>query len=338
MNTPTTALFTARDLDSGQEVRWCPACGDYAILKQVKNVLPKLGYRQEEIVFISGIGCSSRFPYYLETYGIHSIHGRAPTLATGLKVTRPELSVWVITGDGDALAIGGNHFLHVLRRNPDINILLFNNQVYGLTKGQISPTSPPDQRTPTTPTGNIDHPLAPLSVALAAGATFVARTVDRFQHHMADVFMAAARHAGTSLVEIYQDCVVFNEGAFAHLTDKNRRDDTVLFLEADQPLIFGSETRYGIRLDCGTPRLTPLDEISTNDLWIHDPADPIKAQILAQFDDPTFQQFLGMELPTPVGVLYQRVRPTYEELVHRQLGRPYGPVTETAVERLLHAK
>ncbi len=336
MNTSIT--FTARDLDSGQEVRWCPACGDYAILKQVKNILPQLGYRQENIVFISGIGCSSRFPYYLETYGIHSIHGRAPTLATGLKVTRPELSVWVVTGDGDALAIGGNHFLHVMRRNPNINILLFNNQVYGLTKGQVSPTSPHHQRTPTTPSGNIDTPISPLAIALSAGSTFLARTIDRFQQHMGQIIYAAARHTGTSLVEIYQDCVVFNEGAFARLTDKNHRDEAVLFLEDGKPLVFGTNRNKGIRLVDGNPQIVSLDEVAADELWVHDPTDALKAAILTRFDDAAFQQTIGKELPTPVGVIYQQTRPTYECLIHHQLKNGYRPVPQEMIEQLLYAK
>ena len=330
--------FTVKDLDSGQEVRWCPACGDYAILKQVKNILPELGYSQENIVFISGIGCSSRFPYYMETYGFHSIHGRAPTLATGLKVTRPELSVWVITGDGDALAIGGNHFLHVMRRNPDINILLFNNQIYGLTKGQVSPTSPVDQHTPTTPRGSIDRPLAPLAVALGAGATFAARTIDRLQNHMADTFRAADRHRGTALVEIYQHCVVFNDEAFQAIYDKNTREENIVLLEAGQPLFFGKNNEKAICLEEGKPRVVARNDCETGRLWIHDPTDIGKALLLARFEDPAFQESTGSELPTPVGVLYQKEQTPYEVSIHGQLSRPYGPVTAETLERLMFPK
>ncbi len=337
MNEKTApSIFTARDLDSGLEVRWCPACGDYAILKQVKNILPRLGHRKEDIVFISGIGCSSRFPYYLDTYGIHSIHGRAPTLATGLKVARPELSVWVITGDGDALAIGGNHFLHVLRRNPDINILLFNNQIYGLTKGQVSPTSPPEQRTPTTPAGSIDHPLSPLAVALGAGATFVARTVDRMQTHMADTFLSAAQHTGTALVEIYQHCIVFNEKAFQAIFDKTTRPDNIVLLEPGKPLVFGKNNEKALRLEGTRVKVVDRQAHPDSELWIHDPADLAKALLLARFEDPAFREMMGNELPVPIGVIFQKERTPYETLIHRQLKRPFGPVPEEIIEKLLN--
>ena len=243
----TLPVLKASDFASDQDVRWCPGCGDYSILAQMKKVLPDLGFPREKTVFISGIGCSSRFPYYMNTYGMHSIHGRAPTFATGLKSTRPDLMVWVITGDGDALSIGGNHFIHVLRRNLDVNIVLFNNRIYGLTKGQYSPTSVEGQVTKSTPMGSIDHPLQPLSVALAAEATFVARSMDAHVKHLGETLKRAAEHKGTSLVEVYQNCNVFNDGAMAYAQEKKQRADNVIELEHGKPLIFANGTK-GIRL------------------------------------------------------------------------------------------
>ena len=246
MSTLEPHPLSRRDFVSDQTIRWCPGCGDYAIISQVQKVLPDLGIPKENIVFISGIGCSSRFPYYMNTYGVHSIHGRAPTLATGLKIANPDLSVWVITGDGDALSIGGNHILHTCRRNVDLNIILFNNRIYGLTKGQLSPTSPVGTRTKSSPMGSIAEPLNPLSVALAAEATFVARTVDVFTKHMSQIFYQAAQHKGVSFIEVFQNCVIFNNHAWSFVTDSKTRQDHVLFLEHGQPMIFGKDRDKGI--------------------------------------------------------------------------------------------
>ena len=234
--------YTAKDFTTDQEVRWCPGCGDYSILKQVQSVMPEIDVPKEDIVFISGIGCSSRFPYYMNTYGMHSIHGRATAIASGLKASRPDLSVWIITGDGDSLSIGGNHLIHLLRRNFDTNILLFNNQIYGLTKGQYSPTSEQGKKTKSTPMGSIDHPFNPLALCLGADATFVARTMDRDPKHMREMLKRSNDHKGTSMLEIYQNCNVFNDGAFFGMTDKNTKPNQTLFLTHGEPLIFGENS------------------------------------------------------------------------------------------------
>lgn len=294
MNLP---VLKATDFASNQDIRWCPGCGDYSILAQMKKVLPELGVPREKIVFISGIGCSSRFPYYMNTYGMHSIHGRAPTFATGLKSTRPDLMVWVITGDGDALSIGGNHFIHVLRRNLDINIVLFNNRIYGLTKGQYSPTSVEGQITKSTPMGVIDHPLNPLSVALAAEATFVARSIDAHITHLGETLKRAAEHKGTSLVEVYQNCNVFNDGAMAYAQEKSQRADNVIELEHGKPLIFGKDRDKGIRLVGTKLEVVSLADVAIDDLLIHDEREP----------NPSIQMMLARmrypEMPEPIGVL-----------------------------------
>jgi 2-oxoglutarate ferredoxin oxidoreductase subunit beta len=261
--------LTRKDFVSDQTVRWCPGCGDYAILAQMQKVLPDLGIPREKIVFISGIGCSSRFPYYMNTYGIHSIHGRAPTLATGLKIANPDLSVWVITGDGDGLSIGGNHLLHVLRRNLDINIILFNNRIYGLTKGQYSPTSLPGHKTKTSPMGSLEQSFNPLSVAIGAEATFVARTIDTNVKHMAEILKRAAEHKGTSFIEIYQNCVIFNDGAWSYATEAAVKDENVLELEHGQPMIFGKNRDKAIRLNELQPEVVSLDVVAREDLLVH---------------------------------------------------------------------
>ena len=290
-------VLKASDFASDQDVRWCPGCGDYSILAQMKKVLPELGVPREKTVFVSGIGCSSRFPYYMNTYGMHSIHGRAPTFATGLKSTRPDLMVWVITGDGDALSIGGNHFIHVLRRNLDINIVLFNNRIYGLTKGQYSPTSAEGQVTKSTPMGSIDHPLNPLSVALAAEATFVARSMDAHVKHLGMVLQRAAQHKGTSLVEVYQNCNVFNDGAMAYAQEKKQRPDNVVELEHGKPLVFGQEQEKGVRLVGSHLEVVNRADVPDDDLLIHDEKDP----------NPSIQMMLARmrfpEMPEPIGVL-----------------------------------
>lgn len=309
----------AKDFATDQDVRWCPGCGDYSILKQVQTVLAEQGKNKDEVVFISGIGCSSRFPYYMETYGLHSIHGRAPAFACGLKMANPHLNIWVVTGDGDGLSIGGNHFIHVLRRNFDLNILLFNNQIYGLTKGQYSPTSEFNKHTATTPFGSIDHPVNPLALSLGADATFVARTMDRDPKHLQDILLKADQHRGTSLIEIYQNCNIFNDGAFESFTEKDSKPDTTLFLEHGKPLIFGKEREKGIRLDGFTPTIVHFatDELSADDMWIHDENDLIKAQILTRFfDNPATNEHA---LPRPFGVFYQTNRPCYEDLLFDQI-------------------
>jgi 2-oxoglutarate ferredoxin oxidoreductase subunit beta len=324
--------FTAKDLVTDQDVRWCPGCGDYSILKQVQTVLPELGLKREEIVFISGIGCSSRFPYYMETYGMHSIHGRATAIASGLKATRPELSVWIITGDGDALSIGGNHFIHLLRRNFNVNVLLFNNEIYGLTKGQYSPTSEAGKITKSTPMGSVDHPFNPLALALGADGTFVARTMDRDPIHLRTILKRANDHKGTSLVEIYQNCNVFNDGAFEVYTDKKTKADETLFLEHGKPLVFGGESDKGIIIDGFTPRVVSLNEISSNDLWIHDERDRVKSDILSRFFDEVSNR---PHFPRPFGVFYIEDRFCYEDAFNAQIEESIRLKGEGSLDKLL---
>ena len=314
--TTTTALpvLKPKDFASDQDIRWCPRCGDYSILAQMKKVLPTLETPRENFVFISGIGCAARFPYYLDVYGMHSIHGRAPAFATGLKVSRPELSVWVISGDGDALSIGGNHLIHAIRRNVDINIILFNNQIYGLTKGQYSPTSPVGKLTKSTPMGSVDTPLKPLSLAISAEATFVARSIDVNIKHLEETLTRAAKHRGTSFVEVYQDCNVFNHKAFDYATDKTTKDDTTLTLEHGKPMIFGKDRDRGIRLQGLTPEIVSLGKgISEDDLLFHDEhvEEPSLAFLLSRMTHPDY--------PEPIGVFREVEKPVYEEAVDAQL-------------------
>ncbi len=313
----TATPLTAKDFTTDQEVRWCPGCGDYSILAQVQKVMPTLGVARENIVIISGIGCSSRFPYYVNTYGMHSIHGRATAVASGLKASRPELSVWIVTGDGDGLSIGGNHTIHLLRRNFDVNILLFNNQIYGLTKGQYSPTSEEHKVTKSTPMGSIDHPFNPLALALGADATFVARTMDRDPKHLQALLIRANQHKGASFLEIYQNCNIFNDAAFEIYTEKGSKAQETLFLEQGQPLLFGANKEKGIRLDGFTPKVVNIGEgFSPDDCWIHDDHDMYKAQILVRiFDDPKIEG----HLPRPFGVFYQTDRPCYEDVMAMQI-------------------
>jgi 2-oxoglutarate ferredoxin oxidoreductase subunit beta len=310
-------VLTAKDFATDQEVRWCPGCGDYSILAQVQKVMPTLGIPRENIVIISGIGCSSRFPYYMNTYGMHSIHGRATAVASGLKASRPELSVWIVTGDGDSLSIGGNHTIHLLRRNFDVNILLFNNQIYGLTKGQYSPTSEENKVTKSTPYGSIDHPFNPLALAMGADSTFVARTMDRDPKHLQAMLLRANAHKGASFLEIYQNCNIFNDGAFETFTEKGTKAAETLFLEQGQPLVFGTNKEKGIKLDGFTPKVVNLaDGYTTDDLWVHDEKDIYKAQILVRiFDNPTAEG----HLPRPFGVFYQRDRSCYEDIMDQQI-------------------
>ena len=318
MSEVTTAPpLTAKDFVTDQEVRWCPGCGDYAILAVVQKVMPTLGIARENIAIISGIGCSSRFPYYMNTYGMHSIHGRATAVASGLKASRPELSVWIVTGDGDGLSIGGNHTIHLLRRNFDVNILLFNNQIYGLTKGQYSPTSEEHKITKSTPMGSIDHPFNPLALALGADATFVARAMDRDLKHLQAMLIRANQHKGTSFLEIYQNCNIFNDGAFEVFTEKGSKPAETLFLEQGKPLVFGAAGDKGIKLDGFKPVVVNMNEgHSTDDLWIHDEQDIYKAQILTRiFDDPKIEG----HLPRPFGVFYQTNRNCYEDVMAAQI-------------------
>jgi 2-oxoglutarate ferredoxin oxidoreductase subunit beta len=307
----TPLNLTAKDFKSDQEVRWCPGCGDYAILAAVQGFMPELQIPRENIVFVSGIGCSSRFPYYMNTYGMHSIHGRAPAIATGLSASRPDLSVWVVTGDGDALSIGGNHLIHALRRNVNLKILLFNNRIYGLTKGQYSPTSELGKITKSTPAGSADSPFNPLSLALGAEATFVARTIDSDRKHLQSVLRAAAEHKGSAFVEIYQNCNIFNDGAFELIKDPNTRDDHLIRLEAGQPITFGPDGKFSVVHPEGSFGLKVQEG---GNAIVHDPA----------VDDPAYafalSRLSGSDLDTsPIGVFRSVERPTYDDLVQKQL-------------------
>jgi 2-oxoglutarate ferredoxin oxidoreductase subunit beta len=312
-----TALptLTPKDFASDQDVRWCPGCGDYSILAQMKNVMAGLGIPREKLVFISGIGCSSRFPYYMNTYGFHTIHGRAPTFAMGLKACRPDLSVWVITGDGDGLSIGGNHLVHAIRRNLDVKIVLFNNEIYGLTKGQYSPTSRVGTRTKSTPLGSFESPVRPLSLAIGAEATFVARTVDVDINHMREVFRRASAHKGTAFVEVYQNCKIFNDMVFEYATDKTVKADNTLFLQDGKPMVFGKDRNKGIRLNSQLePEVVTLGNgVTMDDLLTHNEKaeEPTLAYLLSRFVHPEF--------PEPMGIFRAVERPTYEELLNAQI-------------------
>jgi 2-oxoglutarate/2-oxoacid ferredoxin oxidoreductase subunit beta len=314
-------VLTAKDFTTDQEPKWCPGCGDHAILQQLKNVMPEIGVPPEEIVFISGIGCSSRLPYYMATYGVHGIHGRALPMASGLKTSRPELSVWVATGDGDALSIGGNHFIHTLRRNIDLNVVLFNNEIYGLTKGQYSPTSKVGLRTVTSPSGVIDHPFNTAALTLGSGGTFFARAMDRDGKYLRAILYRASQHKGTSLVEVYQNCPIFNNSAFQAFAGQENKDETTVYVEQGMPLVFGKFRQKGIRLDGSTPVVVDLEKanVSESDLWIHDERDIFKANLLARFfDDPlTVENFL----PRPFGVFYVEDRMPYEDALEAQIAQ-----------------
>jgi 2-oxoglutarate ferredoxin oxidoreductase subunit beta len=332
-NVPTEATqkYSSKDFQSNQDVRWCPGCGDYSVLAQVQRVMPELNIPKNRIVFVSGIGCSSRFPYYMNTYGFHGIHGRASAIASGLKIARPDLMVWVVTGDGDALSIGGNHFIHLCRRNIDLKILLFNNQIYGLTKGQYSPTSEYGKITKSSPYGSIDHPFNPLSVALGAEASFVARTLDRDAKHMQYVIKRAAEHRGTAFNEIYQNCVVFNDGAFYTYTEKDTKDENVLFLEHGKPMIFGKNKEKGLRLDGFTPKVVSLTDgkYSSDDLMVHNEKDTMLSFILARMSSVA-------GLPHPVGVIYAVERPLYEAELTRQINDAVKKRGEGDLQKLLN--
>ena len=331
-----TAPLTAKDFATDQEVRWCPGCGDYSILKQVQTILPQTGIPRENIVIISGIGCSSRFPYYMNTYGMHSIHGRATAIASGLKATRPELSVWIVTGDGDSLSIGGNHTIHLLRRNFNVNILLFNNQIYGLTKGQYSPTSEKSKATKSTPFGSLDHPFNPLALALGADASFIARSMDRDPKHLQQMLLRSNGHHGASLLEIYQNCNIFNDGAFEIFTEKSTKQEEALFLEQGMPLIYGANKDKGIVLDGYKPKLVSLnDGYSADDLWKHDERDFFKAQILTRlFDDPANEG----HFPRPFGVFYETDRTTYEDALNMQIEEVIATKGRGNLDKLLEGK
>jgi len=307
--------LTRKDFSSDQEVRWCPGCGDYSVLTAVQLLMPELGVRPEELVFVSGIGCSSRFPYYMNTYGLHSIHGRAPALATGVAIARPDLSVWVITGDGDGLSIGGNHLIHALRRNVNLTILLFNNQIYGLTKGQYSPTSEVGKVTKSSPFGSLDYPFNPVSLAIGAEATFVARTHDMDRQHMQSVFRRAHEHRGAAFVEIYQNCNVFNDGAFEQILSKDKRSGMLIELAHGEPIRFGDDLEHGVMLnEHGEAVVVDVASVDAGALLVHDEhrPDPSLAFALSRLaDQPT--------VPTPVGVFRDVDRPVYEDQLQAQL-------------------
>ena len=319
-----------KDYASAQEVRWCPGCGDYAILHQVRKVFAKLGVLRENTVFVSGIGCSSRFPYYMNTYGFHGVHGRAPAIATGIKVANPDLDVWVVTGDGDGLSIGGNHLVHLLRRNLDIKVLLFNNRIYGLTKGQYSPTSEAGKKTKSTPYGSIDTPLNPLSVAMASEASFVARATD-VGKELGNILARAAAHKGTAFVEIYQDCNIFNHRAFAYATDRATRDDNTVHVEHGKPLIFGKDDNKGIHLSsCGKPEIVTLgDEFTEKDLLVHDESDECLAFMLPRLFHPEF--------PEAMGVFYAVEDDCYEDLLQEQIETAVAAKGEGDLRSLLYS-
>ena len=314
----TVAALTAKDFATDQEVRWCPGCGDYSILASVQKVMPTIGVAKENIVIISGIGCSSRFPYYMNTYGMHSIHGRATAIASGLKASRPELSVWIVAGDGDSMSIGGNHTIHMLRRNLNVNFLVFNNQIYGLTKGQYSPTSEVNKITKSSPQGSIDHPFNPAALALGADASFVGRTMDRDPKHMQTMIARAEQHQGTSFLEIYQNCNIFNDGAFEVFTEKSTKQVHGLYVEQGKPLTFGANGEKGIRFDGMRPEVVEIGaKYSADDMWIHDEKDFYKAQILTRlFDNPSE---VGAVFPRPFGVFYTNDRPCYEQMMSLQI-------------------
>ena len=328
-DTSAATPLSRKDFVSDQDVRWCPGCGDYSILAQTQKTMPDLGVPKEKFVFVAGIGCSSRFPYYMNAFGFHTIHGRAPAIATGVKIANPDLSVWVITGDGDALSIGGNHLIHVLRRNVDINIVMFNNQIYGLTKGQYSPTSEFGKKTKSSPFGSLDRPFNPPSVALGAQSTFVARTIDSHTHHLQEMLKRVHEHKGTSFLEVYQNCNIFNDGAFAHVKDKDVKDDNVLELKHGEPMIFGKEQNKGIRLNGFNPEIVKIGTgISADDLLVHDENNRNLAGLLANFTEDD-------SLPTPLGVIYSEDQPRYEELMIEQIEEAKKKLGEGDLQKLL---
>ena len=320
------------DFGSDQDIRWCPGCGDYSILAQMKKVLATIGDPRENTVFISGIGCSSRFPYYLNTYGMHSIHGRAPAFATGLKVCRPDLKVWVITGDGDGLSIGGNHLMHAIRRNVDVNIILFNNRIYGLTKGQYSPTSETGKITKSSPVGSLDNPLSPLSLAMGCGASFVARSIDVNIKHLGQTLLRAAAHKGTSFVEVYQNCNIFNDGAWKYATDRETKAENLIELEHGKPLIFGKDRDKGIRLNGMTPEVVELGKgISEDDLLFHDEKahEPSLAFLLSRLRQPEFPEAIGVFRDVEISV--------YDEGVNQQVDQAQEADPDATMDDLFNS-
>ena len=321
-------LLKKKDFESDQAVRWCPGCGDYAILAQTQKNMPSFGRKREEFVFVSGIGCSSRFPYYMNTYGFHSIHGRAPAIATGVKIANPDLSVWVVTGDGDGLSIGGNHFMHVLRRNMDLNILMFNNRIYGLTKGQYSPTSEQGKKTKASPFGSIDYPLNPPSLALGAQATFVARTIDRWQKHLAEMLGRSYNHNGGSFIEIYQNCNIFNDGAFEEYTGAEKFEN-VIELKHGEPMVFAQGTK-GIKLVGSNATVVDMAKNSIDDILVHDETDLDLAHIIANWTTHS-------TLPEPIGVIYCIDKPTYNQEMINQIEAAKKAKGPSKVQDLLNA-
>jgi 2-oxoglutarate ferredoxin oxidoreductase subunit beta len=330
VQTPPEQL-TAKDYATDQEVRWCPGCGDYAILKSVQRTLADLQADPEQTVFVSGIGCAARFPYYMETYGFHTIHGRAPAIATGVKLANPELDVWVVGGDGDMLSIGGNHTLHVLRRNVDLQILLFNNEIYGLTKGQYSPTSHIGTRSPSTPYGSVDRPVSAAQFAIGAGGRFIARSVDILQKHLPVVLKRAYEHKGASFVEIFQNCIVYNDGVFEHFTEKGVQADMQIHVEHGKPLIFGAESNKGLRIQKGLVWLEIVtigeDGVTEDDVLLHDETNRPLAMLLASMKPPAF--------PVALGVLYCDPAPTYDGAVHDQVNAIKSEKGEGDFDKLL---
>ncbi len=338
----TQALkYTKKDFQTDQEVRWCPGCGDYAILNAVQQVFPQLGIPREKIVFISGIGCSSRFPYYMNTFGFHTIHGRAPALASGVKLANPDLSVWVVTGDGDGLSIGGNHFIHSLRRNLDLKILLFNNRIYGLTKGQYSPTTPTGQTNKSSPFGTVERPINPVTVALASEATWVGRSVDIYPKHLMEIIKKMAAHKGSAMLEIYQNCNVFNDEAFDSVTVKDVRDDRNVQLEHGKPLIFGKNREWGIRLNGLTPQVVKLGEngITEKDLLVHDETSQALAFLLSRLEPVAgpMDSTPAPEVPLPIGVFHSVTRPTMEVRTQEQIEFAKKKLGDGSLDKLLKA-
>jgi len=331
MSESTPVKYTRKDFTSDQAVRWCPGCGDYSILTQTQKVFPDFGRKKEEFVFISGIGCSSRFPYYMNTYGFHSIHGRAPAIASGVKISRPDLSVWLVTGDGDGLSIGGNHTIHLLRRNIDLNVMLFNNRIYGLTKGQYSPTSEVGKVTKSTPMGSLDEPFNPLTLALGAGATFIARTIDKESKHMQEMITESYYHKGTSFLEIYQNCNIFNDGAYSDFTDRDTKSDTVLWLKDGEPMVFGADSNKGIRLDGNIPTVVELgDKWSKDDLLVHNKKDYMIASMLSNMTSKP-------ETPEPIGVLYAIDAPTYEDNIASQISSAIKNKPKSSIQDIINS-
>jgi 2-oxoglutarate ferredoxin oxidoreductase subunit beta len=325
--------LTRKDFVTDQEVRWCPGCGDYSILAQVQKVMPELGLSKEKIVFISGIGCSSRFPYYMNTYGFHTIHGRAPAIATGVKAANPDLQVWVITGDGDALSIGGNHFIHALRRNIDLKIVLFNNRIYGLTKGQYSPTSEQGKKNKSAPMGTIDYPINPLSLAFAAEATFVGRSMDVDPKHLSVMVERLAHHKGSGLLEVYQNCNIFNDGTFKNFSERDVKDERTLYLEHGKPLLFGKNKDKGIRMIGVTPEVVTIGEngVTIDDILVHNEnsSEPNLSYILGRMQHP--------EYPVPMGIFRSVSKPTYEDMLGEQISSAIATKGPGSLEKLINS-